>query len=39
LFEHAIHHQADRLMADSDITDYELAELTSADITKALEEI
>lgn len=37
LFEHAINHQANRLVQDNDITDSELAELTLADILPALE--
>ena len=37
LFEHAINHQANRLVLDSDITDDELAELTLEDITLAME--
>ena len=37
LFEHAINHQANRLVLDSDITDDELAELTLEDISLAME--
>lgn len=37
LFEHAINHQADRLVLDDDITDQELAELTLDDILPAME--
>lgn len=37
LFEHAINHQASRLVLDSDITDQELMELTMDDITAAME--
>lgn len=37
LFEHAINHQANRLMADPDLSDAELAELTVDDIQSALE--
>ena len=39
LFEHAINHQANRLAADLDITDQELAELTLDDILAAMEEV
>lgn len=39
LFEHAINHQANRLVLDSYITDQELAELTLDDILPAMEEI
>lgn len=38
VFEHAINHQADRLVLDADITDRELMELTREDIVKAMEE-
>lgn len=37
LFEHAINQQANRLAADNDITDHELAELTLDDILTAME--
>lgn len=37
MFERAIHHQADRLISDPDITDQELAELTMEDILFAME--
>lgn len=37
LFEHAINHQANRLVMDNDITDQELAELTLDDILPAME--
>lgn len=37
LFEHAIQHQADRLMTDDNITDAELAELNAEDISYGLE--
>lgn len=37
LFEHAIHHQADRLVMDHDITDRELTELTRDDVLDAME--
>ena len=37
LFEHAINHQANRLVLDNDITDQELAELTLDDILPAME--
>jgi len=37
LFEHAINHQANRLAADNDITNEELAALTMEDIIPALE--
>ncbi len=37
LFEHAINHQANRLVLDSSITDQELAELTLEDILPAME--
>ena len=37
LFEHAIHHQADRLVMDHDITDQELTELTRDDVLDAME--
>ena len=39
LFEHAINHQANRLVMDIDLTDHELAELTLDDILRAMEEI
>ncbi|MCD7845382.1 MAG: AAA family ATPase [Oscillospiraceae bacterium] len=39
LFEHAISHQADRLVLDGDITDRELAELTLEDLLSAMEEM
>ena len=39
LFEHAINHQANRLVLDNDITNEELAELNLEDITAALEAI
>ncbi len=39
LFEHAINDQADRLATDEDITDEELTQLTSEDITSALESL
>lgn len=38
VFEHAINHQADRLVLDADITDQELMELTKEDLQKAMEE-
>lgn len=37
LFEHAINHQANRLMTDPELSDSELAELTVDDIRSALE--
>ena len=37
LFEHAINHQANRLVLDNDLTDRELAELTLDDILPAME--
>lgn len=39
LFEHAINHQANRLILGNDLTDQELAELTLTDILPAMEEI
>ena len=39
LFEHAINHQADRLVQDPHITDEELACLTLSDIRSAMEEM
>jgi len=37
IFEHAINHQANRLVMDNDITDRELVELTIEDILSAME--
>lgn len=37
IFEHAINHQANRLVSDSNITDRELSELTLDDILSAME--
>ena len=37
VFEHAINHQANRLVSEAEITDEKLAEITAADIEPALE--